>query len=91
MLYEVITVGKRFGVKSIARNTLNKWMDEREQRSLYLLDVRNPEEYEHGHLPASISAPGGQLVQATDRYVGTLRSRIVLIDDTGVRATMTVV
>lgn len=82
-------VGKRFGVKSIARNTLNKWMDEREQRSLYLLDVRNPEEYEHGHLPASISAPGGQLVQATDRYVGTLRSRIVLIDDTGVRATMT--
>jgi rhodanese-related sulfurtransferase len=82
-------VGERFRVKRIDRNTLNKWMNEREQRSLYLLDVRSPEEYEHGHLPNSISAPGGQLVQATDRYVGTLRSRIVLIDDTGVRATMT--
>ncbi|MFQ6024743.1 MAG: rhodanese-like domain-containing protein, partial [Acidiferrobacterales bacterium] len=53
------------------------------------LDVRNPEEYEAGHLAGSVSAPGGQLVQTTDRYVGTLRSRIVLIDDTGVRATMT--
>ena len=40
-------------------------------------------------MPGSISAPGGQLVQATDRYVGTLRARLVLIDDTGIRATMT--
>jgi rhodanese-related sulfurtransferase len=83
------SVGKRFGVKRIEKNTLDEWISEHEQRSLYLLDVRNPEEYEQGHLPGSISAPGGQLVQATDRYVGTLRSRIVLIDDTGVRATMT--
>jgi rhodanese-related sulfurtransferase len=82
-------VGKRFGVKRIDRSAFNKRMNEREQRSLYLLDVRSPEEYEQGHLPGSVSAPGGQLVQATDRYVGTLRSRIVLIDDTGVRATMT--
>jgi hypothetical protein len=40
-------------------------------------------------MAGSLSAPGGQLVQATDRYVGALRSRIVLADDTGVRATMT--
>ena len=38
---------------------------------------------------SSVSAPGGQLVQATDRYVGTLGARLVLIDDDGVRATMT--
>ncbi|MFQ5935709.1 MAG: rhodanese-like domain-containing protein [Acidiferrobacterales bacterium] len=82
-------VGHRFGVTTIDRTTLGRWIEEREQRSLHLLDVRSPGEYEAGHLPASISAPGGQLVQATDRYVGTLRSRIVLIDDTGVRATMT--
>ena len=38
---------------------------------------------------ASASAPGGQLVQATDRYIGTLRARLVLVDDDGVRAAMT--
>jgi rhodanese-related sulfurtransferase len=36
-----------------------------------------------------VSAPGGQLVQATDRWVCTLGARIVLVDDTGVRARMT--
>lgn len=82
-------IGHRFDVATIDRTTLGRWIEEREQRSLYLLDVRSPEEYEAGHLRGSISAPGGQLVQATDRYVGTLKSRIVLIDDNGVRATMT--
>lgn len=82
-------VGKRFGVKTIDTATLDGWKRDIDKRALYLLDVRNPEEYEAGHLPGSRSAPGGQLVQATDRYVGILKSRIVLIDDTGVRATMT--
>jgi 3-mercaptopyruvate sulfurtransferase SseA len=36
-----------------------------------------------------VSAPGGQLVQATDQYVGTLGARIVLVDDAEVRAAMT--
>ena len=39
------------------------------RRTLYLLDVRSPEEYAAGHLPGSRSAPGGQLVQATDVYM----------------------
>ena len=42
-----------------------------------------------GHVAGAISAPGGQLVQATDQYVGTLDARIVLIDDDDVRAAMT--
>ena len=54
----------------------------------FLLDVRSPEEFESGHLWIK-SAPGGQLVQATDEYVGVRNSRLVLIDDTGVRAIMT--
>ena len=37
----------------------------------------------------AVSAPGGQLVQATDQYVGTLGARIVLVDDAEVRAAMT--
>jgi rhodanese-related sulfurtransferase len=82
-------VAKRFGVRTIDMATLKRWQAEADRRSLFLLDVRNPEEYAAGHMAGSVSAPGGQLVQATDRYVGTLGARMVLVDDTGVRATMT--
>ena len=82
-------VAKRYRVRYIDRAELDRWQRENEQRSLYLLDVRSPEEYEAGHLPGSRSTPGGQLVQETDAYVATLRARIVLADDDGVRATMT--
>jgi rhodanese-related sulfurtransferase len=57
-------------------------------RTLYVLDVRDPAEYRAGHRSGSISAPGGQLVQATDQWVGVRNARIVLVDDTGVRARM---
>lgn len=82
-------VRERFGVRTIDRETLEKWRGEQDERTLFVFDVRHPEEYEAGHLPGSISAPGGQLVQATDRFAGTRGARVVLIDDTGVRATMT--
>ena len=34
------------------------------------LDVRDPAEYAKGHLKGFRHAAGGQLVQATDQYVG---------------------
>jgi rhodanese-related sulfurtransferase len=37
----------------------------------------------------AVSAPGGQLVQATDGWVAVRGARVVLVDDTGVRARMT--
>ena len=83
------TVARRFGVATIDAATLEAWKAERHRRTLYLFDVRNPEEYDSGHLPGSVPAPGGQLVQATDRYAATRNARVVLVDDTGVRATMT--
>jgi rhodanese-related sulfurtransferase len=58
-------------------------------RTLYVLDVRDPAEFRAGHRPGSRSAPGGQLVQATDQWIGVRNARIVLLDDTGVRARMT--
>ena len=82
-------VADRFGVRSIDDRELAVWRAEADRRSLYLLDVRSPEEYAAGHLRGSRSAPGGQLVQATDEYVGVRNARLVLIDDAGVRATMT--
>ncbi|PHQ71343.1 MAG: thiosulfate sulfurtransferase, partial [Sneathiella sp.] len=58
-------------------------------RTLFLLDVRTEEEYLAGHMAGSFHAPGGQLVQATDEYVGVRNARIVLVDDATVRAVMT--
>jgi rhodanese-related sulfurtransferase len=78
----------KYGVRTVDRTALKNFRADAD-RTTYLLDVRNPEEFEAGHMPESVSAPGGQLVQATDRYVGTLGARLVLIDDTGVRAEMT--
>jgi rhodanese-related sulfurtransferase len=82
-------VARRFGVARIDRATLERWRAEGEARTLYILDVRDPAEYEAGHVAGARSAPGGQLVQATDHYVGTVGARIVLIDDAEVRAVMT--
>jgi rhodanese-related sulfurtransferase len=82
-------VARRFGIKHIDRPTLRGWQAESEQRTLYIFDVRDPADYAAGHLSGAISAPGGQLVQATDQYVGTLRARLVLVDDLAVRAVMT--
>jgi rhodanese-related sulfurtransferase len=48
--------------------------------------VRSAEEYAAGHLPGAVHAPGGQLVQGTDNWAGTRGARIVLTDDTEVRA-----
>ncbi len=82
-------VARRFGVERIDRAKLDQLRSEQGQRSLYLFDVRDPPEYAAGHVAGAVSAPGGQLVQATDQYVGTLGARIVLVDDKEVRAVMT--
>ena len=82
-------VAARFGVRTIGRDALTRWREEDEARTLYLCDVRLPEEYEAGHLAGARCTPGGQLVQATDAYLATRGARVVLVDDDGVRATMT--
>ena len=80
-------VARRFGVRVIDRATVAAWQGE-PARTTFILDVRTPQEYAAGHLPGSISAEGGQLVQAIDRWVGTRGARLVLVDDSGTRAIM---
>ena len=79
------------GVEYIDAARLASFEDEAAagERSLYRFDIRTREEYEAGHLPGWRWAPGGQLVQATDEYVGTRRARVVLADHDGVRALTT--
>ena len=51
--------------------------------------MRQPQEYAAGHVPGSVSAQGGQLVQATDEYAAVRNGRYVLMDDDELRAIMT--
>ena len=82
-------VASRYGVPVIDRATLAEWQREADRRTLYVLDVRDPAEYRAGHLPGAVMIPGGQLVQETDSWLGVWGARVVLVDDTGVRARMT--
>jgi rhodanese-related sulfurtransferase len=82
-------VARRYGVPVIDRGKLAEWQREADRRTLYVMDVRDPAEYRAGHLPGSVMAPGGQLVQETDSWLGVWGARVVLADDSGVRARMT--
>jgi rhodanese-related sulfurtransferase len=83
------TVARQLGIIRVDQTRLDRFRAEARQRTLYLFDVRDPPEYAAGHVPGAVSAPGGQLVQTTDQYIGTLGARVVLIDDREARAAMT--
>ncbi|HEX3952527.1 MAG TPA: rhodanese-like domain-containing protein [Stellaceae bacterium] len=82
-------VAERFSLVRIDDTAFARLKAAAGERTLYVFDVRSPEEYAAGHLAGSRSAPGGQLVQATDVYMATRNARIVLVDDDGVRGVMT--
>jgi len=81
-------VARRFGVRFCVSDEMSSWKRDAE-RTLYLLDVRTREEFERSHVAGSRHAPGGQLVQAADEYVGVRNARVVLVDPDLVRAIMT--
>ena len=82
-------LARRFEVRKINRDTFRKWQADGGQRTLYIIDVRLPEEYAAGHWEGSRNVQGGQLVQATDEYIGVFNARVVLLDDTEARAVLT--
>jgi len=70
---------ERFAIRTVAASQVAAWLDEPD-RTTYLCDVRTPEEFAAGSIRGAVHAPGGQLIQATDQWVGVRNSRIVLID-----------
>ena len=78
----------RAGVPRVDTATVKQWLTETD-RNTYVFDVRTPEEYAQGHWSGAVSAPGGQLVQETDHFIGVRGARVVVYDDDGVRASMT--
>ncbi len=82
------TLATKYGVERTDAATVETWRKDL-TRTTYVFDVREPTEYLAGHYPGAISAPGGQLVQATDIYAGVLGARVVVSDDKEARALMT--
>jgi len=82
-------VAQKNGVRFLSPDEIRIWETEASFHSLFRFDVRSPEETNATHAPGYLPAPGGQLVQATDEYIGVRGARIVLGDDDGVRACMT--
>jgi rhodanese-related sulfurtransferase len=76
---------QRFGIRRVTAKEVETWLQATD-RTTYLCDVRTPEEFAAGTLPRALHAPGGQLIQATDQWIGVRNSRIVLVDDELVRA-----
>jgi rhodanese-related sulfurtransferase len=81
-------VADRFQVRTATPSQVRQWQAD-SSRTIYLLDVRTREEFEYAHVAGSRHAPGGQLVQASDEYVGVRNARVVLIDPERVRGVMT--
>jgi rhodanese-related sulfurtransferase len=81
-------VADRYGVKTIDARTLAKFKAEKD-RTVYVIDLRTPEEYRAGHRPDSSYGWGVQLVQGMDKYAATRHARVVLVDNYLVRALMT--
>ena len=81
-------VAARFQVKFVRAPQVHEWMGDA-SRTLYLLDVRSRAEFEARHIAGSRHAPGGQVVQAADEFVGVRNARVVLIDPERVRSVMT--
>jgi rhodanese-related sulfurtransferase len=75
----------RYAIKTVSARQVESWLDD-DQRTTYVVDVRTPEEFGAGSLPGAVHAAGGQLIQATDQWVGVRNARIVLVDAEGVRA-----
>ncbi|WP_374297992.1 rhodanese-like domain-containing protein, partial [Sphingomonas sp.] len=77
----------RCGVVQVGQDKLAAWLGAAE-RTTFLCDIRTPDEFAAGSLPGAQGTPGGQLIQATDQYVGVRGARIVVFDDDGIRAPM---
>ena len=78
---------KRHGVHTLSPADVLSRLDEG-MRTTYLLDVRTIEEFATGAITGFGHAPGGQLQQATDQWIGVRHAQIVLSDSDGIRAPM---
>ena len=81
-------VAYRAGVRHVRPEEANA-LKAQSNRTLYRFDVRAGEDYAAGHIGGFRHYPGGQLVQEIDIAAPVRGGRILLTDNTGMRADMT--
>jgi rhodanese-related sulfurtransferase len=81
-------VAYRAGVRHLGADEAMA-LERQTHRTLYRFDVRPVEDYAAGHIRGFRHYPGGQLVQEIDMAAPVRGARILLSDNTGVRADMT--
>lgn len=77
----------RFGVRQVSSAEVPALLAD-PQRTTYLLDTRSAPEASADPVAGAVNAPGGQLVQATDQWVGVRKARLVLCCDSGLRSAL---
>ena len=81
--------GLRRAVRGRRHRPRSSWPGSgRSRPHLYVLDVREPAEFRAGHRPGSRNAPAGNWCRRPTSGSAVRGARIVLVDDTGVRARM---
>ncbi len=75
------------GVRYLDVSALRQLLEERDRKSIYLVDVRTQEEFASGHIPGFRWFPGGQAVQRYDDVAVVHNSTVVFCCDGIARAT----
>ncbi|MER1967708.1 rhodanese-like domain-containing protein [Castellaniella sp. GW247-6E4] len=81
----VAALAQRRGVRALDVSEACRWLADTD-RTTYWLDIRTPEEFSADAAPGAQSAPGGQLIQATDQWLAVRGARVLLADHDGIRA-----
>ena len=82
-------VAKDDRIQFVDVKTIQATLARRADENVFFLDVRTVEEYAAGHPVGAVWAPGGQVIQGTDEYIGVRDSTVILTCDGIVRSVMT--
>ena len=77
---------RRFDLVTCSFEQVSSWLQQADSNT-FLCDIRTGDEHAASQLPSLVQhTPGGQLIQATDEYIGVRKARIVLLDYDQIRA-----
>jgi rhodanese-related sulfurtransferase len=77
----------RFGLSEVTMDAAAAMLRE-DGRTTYLFDTRSAVEAAEDPVPGAAHGPCGQITQATDQWIATFRSRVILCCDSGLRSAL---
>ncbi|MEO6960224.1 MAG: rhodanese-like domain-containing protein, partial [Burkholderiaceae bacterium] len=76
---------EKFRLPTVQATQVESWLTNG-NRNIFLCDIRTAEEAAINMPAGAQHTPGGQLIQATDQYIGVRKSKIVICDFDNIRA-----